>query len=204
MGLARFPVDKDLDRFHFDTTPINEMQVRTLYTGAFLADHTNIIMVGGTGSGKTHLAIAIARIQVAFRVLAFRLLGFRRASPCFLLETRHLALRLLPAAAFMVLGQSVESSAGDPTQAGKLKNEFFYEFVLDRAARQRFEPFYPGRVALGHLTAYHGYSLFPLLGYLAPLGVYGFEYFVAVFLVRLVALAARVIRAVPRRQPAAS
>jgi phosphoenolpyruvate carboxykinase (ATP) len=31
------------------------------------------------------------------------------------------------AAAFMVLGQSMESSAGDPTQAGKIKNEFFYD-----------------------------------------------------------------------------
>ena len=30
-------------------------------------------------------------------------------------------------AAFMVLGQSMESSAGDPTQAGKIKNEFFYD-----------------------------------------------------------------------------
>ena len=31
------------------------------------------------------------------------------------------------AAAFMVLGQSMESSAGDPTQAGMIKNEFFYD-----------------------------------------------------------------------------
>lgn len=31
------------------------------------------------------------------------------------------------AVAFMVLGQSMESSAGDPTQAGKIKNEFFYD-----------------------------------------------------------------------------
>ena len=31
------------------------------------------------------------------------------------------------AAAFMVLGQSMESSAGDPTRAGSLKNEFFYD-----------------------------------------------------------------------------
>ncbi len=31
------------------------------------------------------------------------------------------------ATAFMVLGQSMESSAGDPTQAGKIKNEFFYD-----------------------------------------------------------------------------
>lgn len=40
------------------------MQIRTLYDGSFIADHTNIIMVGGTGSGKTHLAIAIARQNI--------------------------------------------------------------------------------------------------------------------------------------------
>lgn len=61
MGLAKFPVDKDLDRFEFSASPINEMQVRRLYDGSFLADHTNVIMVGGTGTGKTHLAIAIAK-----------------------------------------------------------------------------------------------------------------------------------------------
>jgi len=64
MGLAKFPLDKDLDRFDFETTPINEMQVRQLYGGNFLADHTNVIMVGGTGTGKTHLAIAIARQSI--------------------------------------------------------------------------------------------------------------------------------------------
>jgi DNA replication protein DnaC len=64
MGLARFPVDKDLDRFDFTASPVNEMQVRRLYDGSFLADHTNVIMVGGTGTGKTHLAIAIARQSI--------------------------------------------------------------------------------------------------------------------------------------------
>jgi len=64
MSLARFPVDKDLDRFEFAETPVNEMHVRTLYDGSFLSDHSNIIMVGGTGTGKTHLAISIARQSI--------------------------------------------------------------------------------------------------------------------------------------------
>lgn len=64
MGLAKFPLDKDLDQFDFTASPINEMQVRRLYDGAFLSDHTNVIMVGGTGTGKTHLAIAIARQSI--------------------------------------------------------------------------------------------------------------------------------------------
>jgi DNA replication protein DnaC len=64
MSLAKFPVDKDLDRFDFTVSPVNEMQVRHLYDGNFLVDHTNIIMVGGTGTGKTHLAIAIAKQSI--------------------------------------------------------------------------------------------------------------------------------------------
>jgi DNA replication protein DnaC len=61
MGLAKFPVDKDLDCFVFEDSPVNEILVRSLYEGRFLADKSNIILVGGTGSGKTHLAISIAR-----------------------------------------------------------------------------------------------------------------------------------------------
>ncbi len=64
MGLAKFPVDKDLDQFNFSTSPVNEMQVRSLYEGNFLVDHTNVIMIGGTGSGKTHLAISIAKQSI--------------------------------------------------------------------------------------------------------------------------------------------
>jgi DNA replication protein DnaC len=64
MSLAKFPVDKNLDRFDFTVSPVNEMQVRHLYDGNFLVDHTNIIMVGGTGTGKTHLAIAIAKQSI--------------------------------------------------------------------------------------------------------------------------------------------
>lgn len=64
MGLAKFPVDKDLDRFDFAASPVNEMQVRHIHEGSFLVDHTNVIMVGGTGTGKTHLAIAIAKQNI--------------------------------------------------------------------------------------------------------------------------------------------
>lgn len=61
MGLARFPVDKDLDRFDFTASPVNEIQIRSLLEGRFLADHGNVILVGGTGSGKTHLAVALGQ-----------------------------------------------------------------------------------------------------------------------------------------------
>jgi DNA replication protein DnaC len=61
MGLAKFPVTKDLDRFDFSSSPVNEVHIRSLMEGGFLAEHGNVILGGGTGSGKTHLAVAMGR-----------------------------------------------------------------------------------------------------------------------------------------------
>lgn len=61
LGLARFPVDKDLDCFDFSSSPVNETQIRTLHQSSFLPGSSNIILVGGTGTGKTHLAISMSR-----------------------------------------------------------------------------------------------------------------------------------------------
>ncbi len=61
LSQARFPLDKDLDTFDFAASPVNEPLVRSLYQGSFLAPRSNVILVGGTGTGKTHLAVAIAR-----------------------------------------------------------------------------------------------------------------------------------------------
>jgi DNA replication protein DnaC len=59
--IAKLPLAKDLDDFRFDNTPLNETLVRDLASGNFLAHQRNVVLVGGTGTGKTHLAIAIAR-----------------------------------------------------------------------------------------------------------------------------------------------
>jgi DNA replication protein DnaC len=61
ISIARLPLAKDIDDFTFDGTPINETLVRDLASGNFLAHQRNVVLVGGTGTGKTHLAIAIAR-----------------------------------------------------------------------------------------------------------------------------------------------
>jgi DNA replication protein DnaC len=57
---ARFPCAKDLDSFDFKASPIDEIQVRSLYEGNFIPSRSNVFLIGGTGTGKTHLAIAIA------------------------------------------------------------------------------------------------------------------------------------------------
>jgi DNA replication protein DnaC len=61
LAIAKLPLAKELADFQFKGTPINEALVRDLATGAFIAQQRNIVLAGGTGSGKTHLAIAIAR-----------------------------------------------------------------------------------------------------------------------------------------------
>ena len=58
---ARLPLAKELAEFDFSGTPINEALVRSLAGGAFLDQQRNVVLVGGTGTGKTHLCVAIAR-----------------------------------------------------------------------------------------------------------------------------------------------
>jgi DNA replication protein DnaC len=59
--IAKLPLAKDIGDFTFGGTPINETLVRDLIGGNFLAHQRNVVLVGGTGTGKWHLAIAIAR-----------------------------------------------------------------------------------------------------------------------------------------------
>jgi DNA replication protein DnaC len=61
LTIAKLPLAKDLDQFDFAGTPINEPLIRELAGGGFLAEQRNAVLIGGTGTGKSHLAIAIAR-----------------------------------------------------------------------------------------------------------------------------------------------
>jgi len=64
LTVAKLPLAKDIEEFDFDGTPVNEPLIRYLASGTFLADQRNAVLIGGTGSGKSHLAIAIARALI--------------------------------------------------------------------------------------------------------------------------------------------
>ena len=56
---ARFPAYKDLSAFTFASSEVNEALVRQLHLGEFLDGAQNVVLIGGPGTGKTHIATAI-------------------------------------------------------------------------------------------------------------------------------------------------
>src|SRR5256884_8885939 len=67
LTIAKLPLAKDLDDFQFEGAPINETLVRDLAGGGFIAQQRNAVLVGGTGTGTTHLALAMARSCIRAR-----------------------------------------------------------------------------------------------------------------------------------------
>ena len=59
LAQARFPALKELEHFDFSAATLEESLVRRLHHGDFINNHTNIVFVGGSGTGKTHLATAL-------------------------------------------------------------------------------------------------------------------------------------------------
>ena len=57
---ARFPVIKTLENFDFSwPQKINPQAIKDLFGLRFLEDHSNVILMGGVGLGKTHLACSL-------------------------------------------------------------------------------------------------------------------------------------------------
>jgi DNA replication protein DnaC len=56
---ARFPVHRDLTGIDWAETPLLHAQVQQLATAAFMETAHNLILVGGTGTGKSHVATAL-------------------------------------------------------------------------------------------------------------------------------------------------
>jgi DNA replication protein DnaC len=64
MKVAKFPTLRDLAGFEFDGTPVDEMLIKEWSSSRHVAAGRNLVLVGGPGTGKTHLAIAISTAAV--------------------------------------------------------------------------------------------------------------------------------------------
>lgn len=64
MKVARFPHPRDLAGFNFAESPLEAEPIHTLATGDFSDSAHNLILIGGTGTGKTHLSIALGSALV--------------------------------------------------------------------------------------------------------------------------------------------
>jgi DNA replication protein DnaC len=63
LRMARFPVIKSLDQFDFTALPaLNKARVLDLAQGGYLDKRENLILMGNSGTGKTHLATALGLI----------------------------------------------------------------------------------------------------------------------------------------------
>jgi DNA replication protein DnaC len=57
---ARFPIHRDLMQFEWQESPLQQARIEQLATASFMDQAYNLILVGGTGTGKTHLATALS------------------------------------------------------------------------------------------------------------------------------------------------
>ncbi len=60
MNAAKFPIHRDLAGFDFESSKVDQSLVKQLATLSFTDTAQNAVLIGGPGTGKTHLATAIA------------------------------------------------------------------------------------------------------------------------------------------------
>jgi DNA replication protein DnaC len=61
---ARLPMAREIGDFDFSDSPVSESLLRDLGGADFLQSRRNIVLVGGTGTGKTHLAAALSACAI--------------------------------------------------------------------------------------------------------------------------------------------
>lgn len=67
MNAAKFPVHRDLAGFDFESSTVDQHLVKQLATLSFTDTAQNVVFIGGPGTGKTHLATAIAVSGIALQ-----------------------------------------------------------------------------------------------------------------------------------------
>jgi len=67
MNVAKFPVHRDLAGFDFDASSADQRLIKELATLSFTDTAQNAVFIGGPGTGKTHLATAIAVSGIALQ-----------------------------------------------------------------------------------------------------------------------------------------
>jgi DNA replication protein DnaC len=128
MKAARLPTYRDLAGFDFSHSEVNEALVRQLHRCEFLEQAHNVVLVGGPGTGKTHLATALS-VQA--------------------IEHHHRRVRFFSTAE-LVNALELEKSRG---QAGQLANRLMYTdaLVLDELGYLPFSA--SGGALLFHLLS---------------------------------------------------
>lgn len=100
MKVAKFPAYRDLNGFDFSCSEVDESLARQLHCCEFLKSATNVVLVGGPGTGKTHLATAIGtqaieqhncRVRYFSTVELVNMLELEKQQG----KAGHLAMRLL-------------------------------------------------------------------------------------------------------------
>ena len=67
LTIARMPVIKELSEFDFSASCVEETLINEFAEGTFLEEQRNVVLIGGTGTGKSHLAMAITRQCIRLR-----------------------------------------------------------------------------------------------------------------------------------------
>jgi len=73
LKMAGFPTLKTMEMFDFKESAVNKTQITELATLRFIANAENVILLGSSGTGKTHLAISLGYLatQQRYRVRFF-------------------------------------------------------------------------------------------------------------------------------------
>ena len=118
MHVARFPIHRDLAGFDFEQAKVDRRQISSFATTAFTELAENIVLIGGTGTGKTHLATALGveavsrhgkRVRFYSTVELVTLLEQEKASGCagrLAHQLQHLDLVILDELGYLPFSQS--------------------------------------------------------------------------------------------------